>query len=76
MPTDGAWVAALMRAAGVDEFRIPDEWINNPEEGSVLRYRDEVAGQTVFRLVRPTDPEWIGPHVPTSREFSVARWSS
>lgn len=46
-----------MRAAGVREFRIPDEWIVAPREGSVLRYRDEVADVTVFRLVEPGDPE-------------------
>jgi hypothetical protein len=46
-----------MRAAGVREFRIPDEWIAAPIEGSVLRYRDEMADMTVFRLVEPGNEE-------------------
>lgn len=55
MATEGAWIAACMRAAGVTEFRIPDAWIESPEFGSILRYRDEMAQVTVFRLVTPDD---------------------
>lgn len=55
MATEGAWIAACMRAAGVTEFVIPDNWIDDPREGSVLRYRDEMRLVTVFRLVEPAD---------------------
>lgn len=48
-------MAAIMRAAGVTEIRIPDEWLVRLPVGSVLRYHDDRIDMTVFRLVTPGD---------------------
>jgi hypothetical protein len=49
------WIAAIMRFAGVDEVKIPDEVIVRMSRVSLLRYRDEMADVTVFRLTERLD---------------------
>jgi hypothetical protein len=49
------WIAAIMRTAGVDEVKIPDEMIVRMSRVSLLRYRDEMADVTVFRLTERLD---------------------
>jgi hypothetical protein len=55
-----ALVAAVMRAAGVSEVRIPAESLVNPPPVHVVTYADAMCDYRVIRLVELPDVPAIG----------------
>ena len=55
MTDEALMIGTIMLAANVREVRIPDEWLAALPAKTLLRYRDESTGMTVFRLALPDD---------------------
>jgi hypothetical protein len=50
-----AWMVAVMLHVGVTEIRMNDRELVDPPDATLVRYRDEVARVTAFRLVNRDD---------------------
>lgn len=56
MTPSQAWVAAVIRATGATEVRIPEDWLTNPVGELEMRHDDQT-GEMVFKYRPPATGE-------------------